>query len=311
MALTNGQSAGFTVDRAVASALSRPRPDCPAAALSAFEMHLLDCARRHLATRPGYFLLSGLDHLSEPESRRFVQRVASMLGEPMQQDFAGDPVRDVVDRGTRLEATSTVRYSDTRHGGSLHTDGCHRLGQVPDLFTLLCVRQARSGGALVMVHVDDLLDRLGDRPGVLEAMRRPVHFDTRDDRTHGVPRTVIRPVVQSDGEVRIHYLREYIDSAHRRPEVPPLSAEQVTAFDMLDELLDREDLQTLVRLKPGEMIIVNNRSVIHGRTEFPAQDGPGGRLLLRVWIAGSDNIFGGTGRPPVRPADTGSAGPAQ
>jgi alpha-ketoglutarate-dependent taurine dioxygenase len=234
-----------------------------------------------------------------------------MLGNPLAQDVRGDPIRDVIDRGARLEATSTVRYSDTRQGGNLHTDGCHRLGHVPDVFTLYCVRQASSGGALVLVHVSDLLETLGGQPEVLDALRLPVHFDTRDDQTPGVPRTVRRPILDTvDGTARIHYLREYIDSAYRRLEVPPLSAQQAGALKVLDTLLDRTDLQARRRLRPGEMIVVNNRSVIHGRTAFPAELGPGGRLLLRSWIAAARGMFGESepDAPPSEVADGDSHG---
>lgn len=282
------------VDRDVASGLADPEPTSSAEASGQrFRAHLADWARRHLARPPGYFLLSGLEHLSEPEARRFVQRVSRLLGEPLRHDFSGELVRDVVDRGVRLQGASTVRYSDTRQGGDLHTDGCHRLGRVPDLFTLFCVRQARSGGALILVHLSDLLDILQDQPEVLDAFRLPVHFDTRDEQSPGVPRTVQRPILETiAGSARIHYLREYIESAHARPDVPPLSAKQTEALNVLDALLNCADIQTRLRLKPGEMIVVNNRSVIHGRTAFPPDIGRRRRLLLRVWIAASRDIFG-------------------
>jgi alpha-ketoglutarate-dependent taurine dioxygenase len=310
MAFASGPSVDYSVDRDVARALADPGPTASARELwRNFEAQFRNCARRHLAGRPGYFLLSGLE-LSEAEARRFVLRASRMLGEPLPHDSGGAPIRDVADRGSLLETTSTVRYSDTRHGGNLHTDGCHRPGHVPDLFALYCVRQASSGGALVLVHVSDLLDRLSDEPGVLEALRLPVHFDTRD-RTPGAPRTVRRPILETvDGAPRISYLREYIDSAHCRPDVPPLAADQVRALDVLDALLDRTDLHTRRRLRPGEMIVIDNRSVIHGRTTFPAEVGPAGRLLLRVWIAASGGAFGASVSQATvaEPADENSAG---
>jgi len=101
--------------------------------------------------------------------------------------------------GGDLDGSVTARYSDTRQGGSPHTDGVHHPGRVPDFVTLYCLRQAPRGGALVLVHIDDVLERLRHRPDVLETLRLPVHFDTRDDGTRGVPRTVQRPVLVVEG----------------------------------------------------------------------------------------------------------------
>lgn len=282
----------FAVDPDVAHALAGNRGST---LRRDFEATLRDLGRCHLAGQPGYFVLSGLGHLSESKSHAFVLNVAGMLGDPMPQDFKHELVREVADRGTQLAGGPSVRYSETRQGGSLHSDGCHH-PQVPDLFTLHCIRQARSGGTLLLVHVDDLLEQLRAEPAVLDALRQPVHFDSRAGHADGVPRTVRRPVLDtSGGTARIYYMRDYIDSAHRRTEVPALSAEQIKAFDILDGLLNHPSLQRKRRLRPGEMIVVNNRVVLHGRTAFPAEAGPG-RLLLRTWIAASENLLGESGQ---------------
>ncbi|KOV86296.1 TauD/TfdA family dioxygenase [Nocardia sp. NRRL S-836] len=246
-----------------------------------------DREERHLVTGPGYFLLSGLGHLDESAARRFLLALSVALGRPLPQTFDGEVVREVRDRGVRLESGPTVRYSDTRQGGHLHTDGIHRPGEVPAYFALHCVRQAAAGGALVLVHVADLVrELLAWEPESVAALREPVHFDTRDDRP-GHPATVPRPILELDrGGARIAYLREYIESAHRRPGVPPLSAPQTRAMDRLDALLSRPDLRTCHRLEPGQVVVVNNRAVVHGRTTFQDRPGAGaGRLMLRTWIA--------------------------
>lgn len=210
-----------------------------------------------------------------------------VLGETMPQDFRGQLLRDVANRGVRLDETASARYSDTSQGGSLHTDGSHHPGRVPDVVSLYCVRQAWRGGALALVHLDDLLAELAGTPDVLATLRQPVHFDTRDPTARGVPGTVRRPVLEATGGgERIYYLRDYIESGHRQDGVPPLSTKQTTALDILDALLDRTDLQMGGRLNAGEMVFLNNRSIAHGRTSF--QDAPTGnapRLLLRAWIA--------------------------
>ncbi|GGO82115.1 TauD/TfdA family dioxygenase [Wenjunlia tyrosinilytica] len=276
----------FPVDRELAAAVAAsPDPGTGQEWHREFADMVQGCVRRHLDGLPGYFVLTGLDHLSEEQARNFTLAVSRLAGDLLPQDGHGAVLRDVRDRGLRLGEGATGRYSDSRQGGSLHTDAAHRPGRLPDIFTLFCFRQARSGGALVMMHVVDLLKVLEDHPDQLAALRLPVHFDTRDD-TPGAPLTTRRPVLESkDGRERMHYLRDYIEIGHRHPHVPALTPEQTKALDLLDSLLSREDLQTRGRLEPGEMIFIDNRSIVHGRTAFQDEPGPdGGRLLMRTWI---------------------------
>ena len=255
--------------------------EAPAATLRA---ELRPLADRCLEDRPGFFVLTGLGHLDLDGMRAFALAASAALGDLLPQDGAGTLLREVRYRGVKLGEGSTGRYSDSREGGNLHTDSPHRPGAVPDYFALTCVHQAAVGGDLVLVRLPDVVDRLRDRPEILETLRRPVHFDTRDD-TPGVPRTVRRPVLESrDGKDRVHYLREYIEIGHRQPGVPPLSAEQVQAFDALDALLDSPDLQSRDRLREGEMIFIDNRWTLHGRVAFQDMEGDEQRLMLRTWI---------------------------
>lgn len=257
------------------------RPGAPAH--EDFAATLREHRRRHLDHAPGYFILSGTDHLTEDAARRYLLSASAALGDLLPHDFDGEIVREVRYRGVRIEDGVTPRYSDTKQGGNLHTDGMHRPGPVPTTFALYCVRQSAIGGTMILVHADDVVPALRDE--VLDILRGPFHFDTRDD-TPGRPRTVPHPILEFDGDRPfLCYLRGYVDSGHRRPGVDPLTPAQVRALDALDAVLDRPDLQTHIRLSPGQLAVVNNRTVVHGRTPFEDEPGsPHGRLLLRTWI---------------------------
>lgn len=245
---------------------------------------LRDLARRHLDGDPGFFVLTGLDGLGEAAMGEFALAASSALGELVPQDSSGTLLREVRYRGVKLGEGRTGRYSDSRDGGNLHTDSPHRPHAVPDCFALACVHQAAIGGDLVVVRLDDVVERLGATPEVLATLRRPVHFDTRDDDP-AVPRTVERPVLEErDGRDHVRYLREYIDIGHRQPGIAPLTPEQIHAFDALDAAIESPDLQHVDRLEPGEMIFVDNRWTLHGRVAFDDQAGDDRRLMLRTWI---------------------------
>ncbi|MEJ8643874.1 TauD/TfdA family dioxygenase [Streptomyces sp. MS1.HAVA.3] len=65
-----------------------------------------------------------------------------------------------------------------------------------------------------------------------------------------------------------------------------MTSAQTEALDLLDALLDKREMQTHGRLEPGEMIFIDNRSIVHGRTAFEDDEASadGGRLMLRTWI---------------------------
>jgi alpha-ketoglutarate-dependent taurine dioxygenase len=239
---------------------------------------------RHLDDGSGYFVLTGLQHLDEQGMRGFALAASAVLGPLLPQDSSGTLLREVRYRGVRLGEGSTGRYSDSREGGNLHTDSPHRPTAVPDYFALACVHQAAIGGDLVLVRLADVTHRLREMPDVLQTLRQPVHFDTRDD-TPGVPRTVLRPILEErHGREHIHYLREYIELGHQQPGVPSLTSEQTRAFDALDALIESRDLQHVDRLSAGEMVFIDNRWTLHGRVAFEDPAGDRQRLMLRTWI---------------------------
>nr|WP_296070311.1 TauD/TfdA family dioxygenase [uncultured Actinoplanes sp.] len=230
----------------------------------------------------GIFLVSGMEHLNREQAAAVTLRLSETVGTLLPQDAKGTLLREVVDRGVRLGEGATGRYSDSRDGGNLHTDGPHHPPPVPDCFTLFCVHQARTGGALCLVHAATLTERLPD--WAVAQLSEDFHFDRREADV--ADPTVVRPVLgKEDGRTRVCYLRQYIEIGHRHPHVPPLTAEQVRALDALDALLDDESLQDHVRLRPGQMIFINNRTLLHGRTPFEDDpDSPDKRLMLRTWI---------------------------
>jgi alpha-ketoglutarate-dependent taurine dioxygenase len=57
------------------------------------------------------------------------------------------------------------------------------------------------------------------------------------------------------------------------------------SLDALDELMARDTFQFTYKLLPGEMLILNNQRMLHGRKAFAAEPGQANRLLIRVYAA--------------------------
>jgi alpha-ketoglutarate-dependent taurine dioxygenase len=82
------------------------------------------------------------------------------------------------------------------------------------------------------------------------------------------------------------YQRQYIESARRFADVPPLTAIQIDALDLFDSLANDPSLNLFMELQPGDIQIAHNHTILHDRTAF--EDWPDAerkRHLLRLWLA--------------------------
>jgi alpha-ketoglutarate-dependent taurine dioxygenase len=238
-----------------------------------------------LTTGRGFVVIRCPEDLTLADAKKLLLTLSGVLGAVMPQDYQGEQVREVRDRGSDITTSRSARYSDTRFGGHLHTDGMHRPGHIPDFFTLFCHRAAVRGGDSVFVHIDDVVERLSAHAGVIDVLTQDFFFDSRD--TSGIgPRTVRRPVLErGEKSMRINYIRQYIDSGHAEPGIPPLTEEQVRALDTVDAVLADTTLHRHARLYQGDLMVIDNRRMVHGRTDFvDSSDLDKRRLLLRTWI---------------------------
>ncbi len=240
--------------------------------------------RRYLDDGPGVLLLTGLPPDQE-HGKRAVLAISHMLGRPLPQDREGTLVREVRDRGTSIGEGARARYSDSRYGGNLHTDGAESPLPVPDIFTLFCVRQSRRGGALEFLHVRDLENALSATPEVVQALHSNFYFDRRGDHDAGELPATPKPVLFTQrGRPSITYMRSYVERGHDHAGVPPLTKEQRKALDALDAVIASRRLTQVGKLREGELALFDNLSVLHGRREF--HDAPEhSRLLLRTWVS--------------------------
>lgn len=242
---------------------------------------LAPLVREHLDDGAGVLVLTGLPADRE-RAERAVLRATRLIGEPLPQNREGTLVREVRDRGLSISQRGRTRYSDSRFGGDLHTDGAEAPLPAPDVFTLFCVRQSLRGGALQCLHVRDVVRAL--EPEVLETLRAPFRFDRRGDQQPGEDPTTAKPVLFTQRErPAITYLRSYIEHGHDHPHVPSLTGAQRTALDALDALIASSTTLLTGKLREGELALFDNLSLLHGRTEF-TDEPDHARLLLRTWI---------------------------
>ncbi|HEV8673602.1 MAG TPA: TauD/TfdA family dioxygenase [Methylomirabilota bacterium] len=244
----------------------------------------------------GVVNLRGLpvERYSADELRQIWFGLGSHLGRPVFQNRRGELMREIRDEGAGVgerygqipapaggERAVLSSYARTLSNGPLrfHTDRC-------DVVGLLCVGQAETGGisklsSSVAVHNEMIMRR----PDLAAALYQDVprsRFGEEADRPDVVYRLPIFGV--RDGKFTSHYSLTFIEVAQMVPGVPPLSAAQREAIELLMALAD--ELSFEMRFEPGDMQFVNNHVIYHARTAF-ADDARSGtvRRLYRIWLA--------------------------
>ena len=212
-----------------------------------------------------------IDRYEEPDLRTAYYGVGCHLGTPVWQNGNRGLMRDIRDNGgTRVESSEALRWHNDR----------------TDVVALLCVRKARAGGVSRIVSAVAIHDAMqARRPDLLQAMYQDFYRSTVGDEVGAETLYYPLPIfAQRDGHFTSHFSNTYIEQAQRFPEVPRLTAVQEEALAMLGDLA--EELCFEMPLEPGDLQLLNNHLIYHGRTAF-ADDAASGRdrLLYRLWLS--------------------------
>ncbi|WP_394828672.1 AMP-binding protein [Pendulispora albinea] len=254
--------------------------------------------RALLETRDGvgFAVLRGFPvEASVVDLEHMLGAVGSALGRLMPQNEAGERLTHVCHR-----AQPGARGYLSNEALDFHSD-------TADMLALFCVRNARCGGETALVSSLRIFNELAasNAPDVREAMevlRQGFVYAYPDQAGQGgqagqTGQAGDPPFAASDalperipvfsdcsGRVSCRYLRAFIELAEQRFGVR-LSERERRALDRFDQVAAHSDLQLRLRLEPGDILLVNNYTVLHSRTAF---DDPGAesgkRLLLRLWI---------------------------
>jgi len=204
------------------------------------------------------------------------------LGNLRMQNGEGHLLGHVRDLGRSSEDPNTRIYQ-TRERQTHHTDSC-------DVVGLMCLRTAKSGGLSSLVSSTTIFNEMRRRrPDLLNVLMQPIETDRRGEVPEGSKPYFNIPVFNyHDGLVSAIYQRQYIESARRFSGVKPLSALQIEALDLFDQLANDPKLNLMMELQPGDIQLVHNHTILHDRTAFEDYPEPDRkRHLLRLWLAPS------------------------
>lgn len=203
--------------------------------------------------------------------------------------LGGEILRDTRMPSHAMEANSTIyrveedplntdpyAYSATNQHFPLHTDCAHFL-HPPQVMMLLCCQPSKTGGKTILVHVNDILEKLTNEDRAdLSRIEFPWWTETKN---------VCVPILTKSKENDKWLIR--FNEATLKREMNKDTFENTSALKSLINILTsfETDPNNTITLSPGDLLIVHNQRVLHGRTVF-SSGSP--RLLKRLRMRVSD-----------------------
>lgn len=264
-AVTLAESSGKAME-------SLGKKDFPLPTLSA----RIDDWRREIRYGRGFVLIRGfpVDEWSASQAALAYWCFGHHLGIPGAQNPQGDLLGHVRDQRTGED----VRLYRTNRNIDVHCDAA-------DVVGLLCLQPAKQGGlSRIVSSVSVFNEVLRQRPDLAPRLFRPVYFDTKGEG--GLRALPIAPCRYADGELRTFWQSDYYRSAQALDFVPKFSGDEQTLLDLYDGIAGDPEYYLDMDLRPGDMQLLSNHTILHARTGYEDWPEPERRRhLLRLWIS--------------------------
>ena len=229
----------------------------------------------------GFFILDGNSYPEcDPDQRiHMTKRLAPCLGKPIvhhSKHLKQDLVTNVKDAGVRFTSSKDQNFSSSNQEAVEHTESTELPNPI-GAFLLHNIQPAYKGGANRFVNAYTLLDRLAEiDPGYIEVLKRSFFFDTaRGERVEA-------PIVSFDDQGNLDFRWMYAFIENGRPYTKHWDNYVQNAIDATRRLM--EELRITVTLAKGDIIVVNNRMMLHARDGFENHPDHPPRWLLRSWF---------------------------
>ncbi|NEQ37560.1 MAG: TauD/TfdA family dioxygenase [Okeania sp. SIO3I5] len=213
------------------------------------------------------------------EIKKLLWGMSLYLGTAIGQSSARELMNDLKDKGLKIGDPKS-RYLNSRGAAALHSDGyC-------DLVMMLSIAEAKWGGeseiaSSVAVHNE----MLKYYPDFLKVLYEPFNHKLPDRHQGMMEDYYPLPIFANYQDYFVcTYARYLIEDAQNYTKAPRLSEKQKQALNQLDELYNNPKFKLTFRLLPGDLILINNLVVLHGRKEY-TDEATTKRHLLRLWLS--------------------------
>ncbi len=233
-----------------------------------------------------FFIIRGFK--SDKNYEKKIKLLANCFGNVIVQNYKNNkfvkvtPKVNLIKKLSNVEKKDTLRYHETNSGGSIHSDG-PQLAIPPNYVFLACIKESKSGGKSIITNCMKIFNVLKKRdPKILKILMSKYYFERRGFNFKN--KILSKPIfeIKKNG-LRFRYLREYIETAYKIKK-KKMPKNKINALNKLDKFLTNEKFQKKFKLNTGDIVILNNQFLSHGRTKFKINKNSSQRALMRVWV---------------------------
>ncbi len=214
-------------------------------------------------------------------SRRAAGILSHLISPILPQDKKGTLLYDVVDTGAQ-ESIST-RRSKTNHEQPFHTDGPW-LPTPPGMIGLFCLNPSLKGGYSQVASLQSAIQNIVEHaPACSNSLQQSVDWNCMGQHDEGAAPFNSLPVVDAreSGALVMRYYADYVRTGHTLSETEIAPEIDALLQDLNQHLV--ADACEPFRLEAGQIVYINNWSVVHARAKFEDDELQTGRHLVRLW----------------------------
>jgi hypothetical protein len=274
------------IDRALRHLKSLGERDLPDIDREGFPLDtvgvLMEKLRDTLRFGRGFVMLRGIprERYDADDMARIYFGLGCYLGTPINQSHAGDMLGHVIDVNDVEPKARAYRKGGQQQ---MHCDSC-------DVVALMCVRAARTGGVSRIASALAVYNEiLRTRPDLAQALRDGFYYGRAEqDALHATSAVSREPVPvlaeNASGEVSCYFLGGYARNAEKYGY--PLTPLQTEAIATFERLAASEQYYLDMSFSEGDIQLLNNRILVHGRTDYADHsEMTRRRHLMRLWLA--------------------------
>ena len=250
---------------------------------------VMEGVRRRLDDGLGFVILDRLpvDRWKQQEVVDIYWLLGSLIEPPVAQEWSGRMIYDVRYDGQGY--TADTRTALTPEGLDMHNDSS--MGEAPaNYISLLCLQTAQTGGKSSLSSAYAAHNHfVSQHPELVDRLYQPFYRDKQEYQPAGAERTNWYPIFSaSNDNLRIRFNSRVIRRGYQKTsQILDNAGAQVVEIlnNFLIDPAHRHDFW----MERGQIQILNNRSIVHGRTPYvDFEDVEKRRHLIRLWLRAGD-----------------------
>jgi len=236
----------------------------------------------------GYFIIKDFDlkNINLKKTYKYYANFMSMLGNLQKQNKLGEKIVKIQDGGKKWSAN--IRGYKTSDKISFHTDG-------GDVAAMLCISQSNNGGESLITPANKIYQKIKKlNPAYLKILKKGFHYHNRGEVLHSkslITKKRYPVFFNKKGKIHCMFNKNPILWAAKHSN-KKINKEALKAINLVEKISNEKKNITKYKLTRGDLLLVNNHKVLHGRNKFkdPNQKQ---RLILRAWITLKSSKYSG------------------